>query len=206
MNRPVAEAATTRISRIEEKTKARLRREVEGIWVSGPKLRVVEHGHRQCPSVQRRGVAPGSRFFPASASGGGYCNAGLLRLLDGELAEREPDVQPASGSVQGERDLSLGQGLRVGRLAGPGVRLRLGVRSEQLVDAPGPGEASRASDDLRFAERDAAPLRLDPDPGRLTGVAGDRAVPLGGLVERGPSLQVERHPAGDQLLVAGQNA
>src|SRR2546428_2203840 len=64
MYRPVAEAATTRISRMEEKTKARLRREVEGIWVSGsPSLsvRAVEHGHRQCPSVQRRGAAPGSQ-------------------------------------------------------------------------------------------------------------------------------------------------
>src|SRR5437773_10406639 len=55
MYRPVAEAATTRISRMEEKTKARLRREAEGIWVSGsPSLSVcaVEHGRHQCPSVQ----------------------------------------------------------------------------------------------------------------------------------------------------------
>src|SRR5438094_6299346 len=53
MYRPVTEAATTRISRMEEKTKARFRREVEFIRISGspsPIVRAVEHGHRQCPS------------------------------------------------------------------------------------------------------------------------------------------------------------
>src|SRR5205809_4910288 len=60
MYRPVAEAATTRISRMEEKTKARLRREVEGIWVSGSKC--ARCGTRS-PSVSIRSTeGRGSRF------------------------------------------------------------------------------------------------------------------------------------------------
>src|SRR5438034_6630820 len=60
MYRPVAEAATTRISRMEEKTKARLRREVEGIWVS--ELKCVRCGTRS-PSVSIRSTeGRGSRF------------------------------------------------------------------------------------------------------------------------------------------------
>src|SRR5882672_1312538 len=65
MYRPAAEAATTSTSSTDEKTKARLRREVEFIRFSGL------HGHRQCSSVQRRGAGPGSLFFPEPAIGRG---------------------------------------------------------------------------------------------------------------------------------------
>src|SRR5207247_8067839 len=118
-----------------------------GLRVS--ELKCVRCGTRS-PSVSIRSTEGRGSRFPVLSS---VCEWwGLLRLLDGELAEREPDVHPASGSVQGERNLSLGQGLCVGRLAGPRVRLRLDVRSEQLVETPGPGDSSRAAADLALPE------------------------------------------------------
>src|SRR5437867_6416405 len=145
---------------------------------------------------------PGSRF-PELSRRTSSCRGGpgpSLGPLDGELTEGEADVHPAPLPHQGQGDLSLRHGLGVGRLAGPGVRLRLDVRPKYLFEVPCAGEPAGAADDFGLSKCNTAARGLDPDPGLLAVVAGDRAGPLGRLVEGGPALEVECHLALDQCV------
>src|SRR5579863_1313291 len=122
-------------------------------------------------------------------------DGGSLGPADRKLAEAHAELHTRPLAGQRQRDLALGQGLRLRRFAGAGGGARAGVVAEQLADVRDLSELAVAVADRRLAGREASPNRMQPHSRGLAVVAGDRSFTLGGLVAGRPPLEREVHPA-----------
>src|SRR5205085_5456554 len=96
--------------------------------------------------------------------------------LDGELAERDAEVPALAGAGNRQRHFALGHGLRAARFSCAGVRLRIGIAAEHVLDGVHAGEFALAILERRLAEGEAATLGADVHRHRLAIAAVDGAV------------------------------
>src|SRR5579862_4142825 len=114
---------------------------------------------------------------------------------DGELSERDAEVDALALAGQLQRDGALGHGLRARGGAHSRVGFRSAVRAVDVADVAHARESAVAIRDLRFADREASPLGANADVRRLAVLAGDCPAAARGLVEGRPAGEAELHRA-----------
>src|SRR6201996_8840921 len=108
-------------------------------------------------------------------------------------------------ATERQRDRALGEHLRASGPLGAGMRICVGIATEQVADAVHTGEVAASVGDRALADGQAATLRAQLHAHALAVAATDRAVAVRRLVDRRPPLHLERHLAGQVRRLGGQH-
>jgi hypothetical protein len=113
------------------------------------------------------------------------------RLLQGELAHGDAQVNTFAGTSQRQGHRTLGQHLQIAGLDHARVRFGLSIAAEYFMDIVYIGKFTGAVIDLEFPERQPATLGIDSYGYRLAVGTRDRAAAFGVLIDRRPAGQIE---------------